>query len=62
MAPEENFRDVQYYAQLKRRFRSQHVVSKTAYGSYCTCKDCRHPWRGECMRLRCSCCTAPYTE
>lgn len=61
MSPDstENFRDVQYYAMLKDMYHAQHVVAKSAYGSYCACKECRHSWRGECMKERCACCTTP---
>lgn len=55
----DNFRDVQYYAILKELSHVQHVSAKSAYVSYCACKECSHAWRGECMDAKCSCCTQP---
>ncbi|MDE1819895.1 MAG: hypothetical protein KGJ23_04715 [Euryarchaeota archaeon] len=55
----DNFRDVQYYAMLKDMYKAQHAASKSAYVSYCSCKQCNHSWRGDCMKERCACCTSP---
>ena len=57
-----NFRDLQYYALLEERLRTQHATSKTAYGTYCSCTECTHSWRGECMESKCACCTSPWKE
>lgn len=55
----DNFRDVQYYSMLKDMYKVQHVAAKSTYVSYCTCKECTHSWRGDCMKDQCKCCTSP---
>ncbi len=54
----ENFRDLQYYQLLKEMYGRQHKASATAYASYCSCKECAHTFRGDCLKDRCECCTS----
>ena len=62
MGEEENFRETQYYTMLKESLKAVHVTSKTAYHSNCTCTECQHTWRGECMKEKCGCCTTPLKD
>lgn len=64
MAPDgpDNFRDQQYYAMLKEMYHAQHTQGKSTYVSYCSCKECRHSWRGDCMKAKCACCTTPFPK
>lgn len=54
----ENFRDIQYYQMLREMYHRQHKASATVYASYCTCKECTHTFRGDCMKESCACCTS----